>query len=170
MESSDSVFIVVITVYGFVNNFLELALALFLLADKIEDARQLSKRMPLEFRALIDRFCKIPHLTTFIDYFLDKLDDEFLISSNLSMKFFNDGSFEIHSTEKKGLSVLFELHKCQDTEIYKKYCHIYVNYLMDSGATYLALFFMKTLSSFNKVTTDLALNNAISILSKVEIK
>lgn len=124
--------------------------------------------MALEFRVLIDRFCKILYSATLIDSnFLDKLDDEFLISSNLCIKFLNDGSFEIHSMEKKGLSVLFELQKCQDFDLSEKYCSIFVNYLMEIGNTYLALFFMKTLSSFNKETIDLALNNAISILSKV---
>lgn len=37
---------------------LELALAFFLLAGKIEDARQLTRKMALEFRVLICRFCK----------------------------------------------------------------------------------------------------------------
>lgn len=90
-----------------------------------------------------------------------------MISSNLSMSLCNDGSFEIRAIEQKNLSILFEMQKCQDPELSKQYGHKYVNYLVESGATYLALYFMKTLSSFNKEATHLALNNAISIISKV---
>ena len=145
---------------------LELALAFFLLAGKIEDARQLTKKMALEFRVLIGRFCTIPHFVIFI-HSLDKLDDEFIISPNLYMKIFSDGSFEIHPTDKKGISVLFELQKCQDPELFKKYCTVFVNFLIECGTTYLALFFMTTLSAFHKEATQSALNNAISILSNV---
>lgn len=86
------------------------------------------------------------------------------------MTLFNDGSFALHSIEQKGLSVLFELQKCQDSELINKIIVIYVNYLFERGASFLAFFFMKKFPVFSKYSTNLALDNAISIISKVQLK
>ena len=91
-----------------------------------------------------------------------------MISPNLLMKLYKDCSFELRAMEQNGLTVLFEMQKCKDPELSKNYCTTFVNYLVECGATYLALFFMKSFSLFNREASDLALNNAIAIISKVE--
>lgn len=88
-----------------------------------------------------------------------------MISSNLAVKI-QCGSYELYFAEKKGLWALFEIQKMGDSNLCFDYLKSYSEYLLQNGATYLALFIMKNHKLFNTDAINLAIENAISINSK----
>lgn len=90
-----------------------------------------------------------------------------MVTSNLCVKM-NNHEMEVLTVEKKGLDILFELQKSPSSEKDFHSVSIYVNYLLQNGATYLALYIMKTYSSYNVEASNLAIENSISINSKVK--
>ena len=89
-----------------------------------------------------------------------------MISSNLAAKVQN-GSYELYFVEKKGLYALFEIQKMGDSSLCFEHLKLYAEYLLQNGATYLALFIMKNHKLFNTEAVNVAIENSISINSKV---
>jgi hypothetical protein len=78
-----------------------------------------------------------------------------------------NGSHELYFVEKKGLYALFEIQKIGDLNLCSEHLKLYANYLIQNGATYLALYIMKNHKLFNTDAVNSAIENAISINSKV---
>lgn len=94
------------------------------------------------------------------------MTDEITVTANFHLLIDING-IDIFTPEKKGLSILFELQKSLHFEKDISLVKIYVNFLFQNGATYLALFIMKKFSVFNFEASNLAIENSISINSKV---
>ena len=123
--------------------------------------------MTAEYRILINRFCKTNiNIKNRDNDSIDNLNDEFMISSNLAVKVQN-GSYELYFVEKKGLYALFEIQKMGDSSLCFENLKLYAEYLFQNGATYLALFIMKNHKLFNTEAVNVAIENSISINSKV---
>lgn len=78
-----------------------------------------------------------------------------------------NGLHELYFAEKKGLCALYEIQKTIDSESCLEHLKTYTEYLINNGATFLALFIMKNHKAFNTEAINLAIENAISINSKV---
>lgn len=109
------------------------------------------------------------HNVWFVKFFLDNFKDEFSISSNLTIIITN-GAYELCHTEKKGLNILFEIQKPQDIEYCYENIKLFVQYLLQNNAPFLALFIMKNYRIFDVEASKIAISNAISINSKVTLK
>lgn len=91
-----------------------------------------------------------------------------MISSNLAVKVQN-GIYELYFAEKKGLYALSEIQKMGDSSLCVEHIKLYTEYLLQNDATYLALFIMKNHNLFDTEAVNLAIENAISINSKVAL-
>lgn len=80
----------------------------------------------------------------------------------------SSGTPELLFIEKKGLAALFEIQKSQDVDSCNEYLRVFVKFLLQNGATFLALYIMKNHKIFNTDATNLAISNAVSINSKVK--
>lgn len=89
-----------------------------------------------------------------------------MISANLAVKVQN-GLHELYYAERKGLYPLFEIQKMKDWNLCSENLKAYADYLLQNGSTFLALFIMKTNKLFNTEAVNLAIENSISINSKV---
>lgn len=143
-----------------------MALAFFLLAGKLEDARQLTKRMSPNIRILIDRICKCAYEDVMVLIFADSINDDFCHNGVSTLV--NAEGFTLSSNEPTIGSVLYNIQKLpiQSTADANILCEQYFSELMKASYVRLAVY-SASHNHEDLPLAQLAINIDNNLLSKV---